>query len=73
MIIGHVPREMARIFYFFLAHDGTIHAEVIGHRRFGVDRRFHAAIFFKESLNTSSGPRNYYRMTKMKILSKHEQ
>ena len=34
-VVGHAPREVARVFYFFLTHDGTIHAEVIGHRRFG--------------------------------------
>lgn len=34
-VVGHVPREISRVFYFFLTHDGTISAEVIGHRRFG--------------------------------------
>ena len=30
-IVGHVPRELSQIFYFFLVHDGTISAEVAGH------------------------------------------
>ena len=34
-VVGHVPREISRVFYFFLTHDGTINAEVIGYRRFG--------------------------------------
>ena len=33
--VGHVPREISRIFYFFLSHDGTIEAEVVGHRKKG--------------------------------------
>ena len=33
--VGHAPRELSRIFYFFLSHDGTIEAEVAGHRKFG--------------------------------------
>lgn len=34
-VVGHAPRELSRIFYFFLRHDGTINAEVTGHRMFG--------------------------------------
>ena len=34
-IVGHTPhREMSRL-SFFIQHDGTISAEVSGHRRFG--------------------------------------
>ena len=31
-IVGHTPRQFSRVFYFFLNHDGTIHAEITGHR-----------------------------------------
>ncbi len=34
-VVGHTPRELSRIFSFFLEHDGVIVAEVTGHRRFG--------------------------------------
>ena len=34
-IVGHTLREMSRVFSFFIQHDGTISAEVSGHRRFG--------------------------------------
>ena len=35
IIVGHVPREHSRTFYYFLRHGGRIHCEVIGHRKFG--------------------------------------
>ena len=34
-VVGHAPRELARVFFFFLRHDGSISAEVVGHRKFG--------------------------------------
>lgn len=34
-IVGHVPREINRVFSFFLLHGGGISCEVIGHRKFG--------------------------------------
>lgn len=34
-IVGHAPREISRVFSYFMLHDGTISAEVTGHRRFG--------------------------------------
>lgn len=34
-VVGHVPKEVCRIFYFFLNHDGSIEAKVTGHRKFG--------------------------------------
>ena len=34
-VVGHAPREVSRIFYFFLQHGGSIAAEVTGHRKFG--------------------------------------
>ena len=34
-IVGHTPCEISRVFSFFIQHDGTISAEVSGHRRFG--------------------------------------
>lgn len=35
IIVGHVPREVSRIFTFFIRHGGTITSEVTGHRRPG--------------------------------------
>lgn len=35
VIVGHAPREISKIFHFFLRHDGTITANVTGHRQFG--------------------------------------
>ena len=35
-IVGHAPRELSRVFSFFMQHDGTISAEVSGHRRLAV-------------------------------------
>ena len=34
-IVGHVPRELSRVFWFFLSHGGTISCEIIGHRKRG--------------------------------------
>ena len=34
--VGHAPREISTIFFYFLGHDGTIEAEVAGHRQYGV-------------------------------------
>ena len=34
-IVGHVPVEYSRIFYFFLLHNGRISCEVIGHQKHG--------------------------------------
>ena len=34
-IVGHVPRDISRIFSFFLLHGGVITCEEIGHRKFG--------------------------------------
>ena len=34
-IVGHAPCELSRVFFFFLRHNGTITAEITGHRRFG--------------------------------------
>ena len=35
-VVGHVPREYSRIFYYFLRHGGTIECAVSGHRKHGV-------------------------------------
>ena len=35
IIVGHVPREVSRIFTFFIRHGGTIVCEVVGHRKLG--------------------------------------
>ena len=32
-IIGHAPRELAKYFWFFLGHGGTITCEVTGSRK----------------------------------------
>ena len=34
-IVGHVPREVAKYFWFFLDHGGTITCEVTGSRKHG--------------------------------------
>ena len=34
-IVGHVPREIFRIFWFFLGHGGRISCEVTGRRKHG--------------------------------------
>ena len=34
-IVGHVPRDISRIFSFFLLHGGVITCEEIGHKKFG--------------------------------------
>ena len=34
-IIGHAPRELAKYFWFFLGHGGTITCEVTGSRKHG--------------------------------------
>ena len=33
--VGHVPREVSRVFSTFLLQGGNISCEVIGHRKFG--------------------------------------
>ena len=35
VIVGHAPREVSKIFHFFLRRDGTITANVTGHLQFG--------------------------------------
>ena len=32
-VVGHVPREIAKLFWYFLGHGGNITCEVTGHRR----------------------------------------
>ena len=34
-IVGHVPRELSRVFWFFLSHGGTISYEITGRRKLG--------------------------------------
>ena len=34
-IVGHAPRGVARMFYFFIRHGGSITCEIIDHRKFG--------------------------------------
>ena len=34
-IVGHAPKEISRIFQYFIQHNGTISAEVTGHRKIG--------------------------------------
>ena len=36
ILVGHVPRELSRTFYFFISHGGSIECRVSGHRKFGV-------------------------------------
>ena len=34
-IVGHVPRELSQVFWFFLSHGGTNSCEITGHRKCG--------------------------------------
>lgn len=34
-VVGHVPREVSRIFYFFLTSGGKVMCEVTGRRKYG--------------------------------------
>ena len=36
LVVGHVPRNLSRVFYFFMRHGGTIECTVTGHRKFGI-------------------------------------
>ena len=36
-IVGHVPCELRRIFYFFIRRGGTIDCTVTGHRKHGLE------------------------------------
>ena len=36
-VVGHVPREVSRIFWKYLDHGGTISCEVMGRRMYGKD------------------------------------
>lgn len=36
VVVGHVPRNLSRTFYFFLRHGGSIECRITGHRKFGV-------------------------------------
>ena len=35
-IVGHVPREISCLVWYFIEHDGTVSSEVTGHRRWGI-------------------------------------
>jgi len=35
-IVGHVPREISRIVWYFIEHNGTVSCEVTGHRKRGI-------------------------------------
>ena len=34
-VIGHVPREVSRVFLHYLGHSGSISCEVTGRRKYG--------------------------------------
>ena len=34
-IVGHIPKEVSRLFYFFLLHGGRVTCEVTGERKLG--------------------------------------
>ena len=36
MIIGHVPREVSHLFWYFIEQDGTITCDITGHRKHGI-------------------------------------
>ena len=35
-VVGHIPRELSRTFYFFLKHSGEISCVITGKRKYGV-------------------------------------
>ena len=35
VVVGHAPREVSKIFYYFMQHGGSITVEITGHRKFG--------------------------------------
>ena len=35
VVVGNAPREVSRLFSYFLQHGGSISAEITGHRKFG--------------------------------------
>ena len=35
VIVGHVPRELSKTFWFFIKHDGKVECEVTGRRKCG--------------------------------------
>ena len=49
IIVGHVPREMSRIFWFFLQHDGKIECEITGQRKKGKGLEVPCVYMFKGS------------------------
>ena len=40
-IVGHLPREIARLSFYFAKHDGRIKGEVTAKRRNGAQRQPH--------------------------------
>ena len=36
VIVGHVPREISREVWFFIAHGGSVICEITGHRQHGI-------------------------------------
>ena len=51
IVVGHTPRELSRILYFFLRHGGSIECRITGHRKCGVGLEVPC---FLESPSTSS-------------------
>ena len=49
IIVGHVPREMSRIFWLFLQHDGKIECEITGQRKKGKSLEVPCVYRFKGS------------------------
>ena len=35
VVVGHVPREISKVFWFFLKHNGKIMCEITGRRKCG--------------------------------------
>jgi len=35
-VVGHVPREVLHLVWYFIEHDGTVTCEVTGRRRHGI-------------------------------------
>ena len=35
-IVGHMPRSLSRVVWFYISHGGTVKCIITGHRKFGV-------------------------------------
>ena len=60
VIVSHAPREVSKIFHFFLRHDGTITSNVTGHQQFGHGLEVPCCTLLLGNQSSSSKQRSYY-------------